>query len=127
MSIATIRPVRAPKNPTIPGKTRKRGRPPKAKVDLTSLRDALKAQDAEQLFWALAEAIVNHTEYCHPGTRDHVAGLGSLTSLLKNKMAKPEQSETDQDLDKVAKAVQAWLPQIAANPTGTNVKTPAHT
>lgn len=113
MAITTIRPPRAPKAATLPTKTRKRGRPPKAKVDLSSLRAALTAQDADQLFWALAEAIVHHTEYCHPGTRDHVAGLGSLTALLKSKLAKPpEPSEADQDLDKVARTIQSWMPNV---------------
>lgn len=115
---------RAKTAPTLPEKTRRRGRPPKAKTDLSALSAAMEARDTEGLFWALAKAIVSHTEFCHPGTRDHIAGLGSLTALLKHKVAKPEVSETDQDLEKVAKAVQGWMPiPDAGSPSGPK---PAH-
>lgn len=98
----------APAAPVTPSKTRKRGRPPTPKCDLTPLKEAVARQELEALFWATAKAIVEHTEYCHPGQRDHIAGLGSLTALMRLKITK---SETDgaEDLKKIAEGLNAWI------------------
>jgi len=98
----------APAAPVTPSKTRKRGRPPTVKCDLSALKQAAERQELENLFWATARAIIEHTEYCHPGQRDHIAGLGSLTALMRLKITK---SETDgaEDMKKIAEGLNAWI------------------
>lgn len=100
--------VSVPVAPTEPSKTRRRGRPPTAKCDLSPLKDAIRRQELEALFWATANAIVDHTEYCHPGTRDHIAGLGSLTALMKSKITKSEETGAE-DMQRVAASLNQWI------------------